>query len=98
VELYATGFGPANPAPPDGQLFFGAYSTSTPVTVTMGGLDATVLWAGLSSVGLYQLNVIVPAGLPDGNALVVAVAGGVQSQISAVPGAVGGGAFIPVQQ
>ena len=88
VELYATGFGPTNPAPPDGQVFFGAYPTATLVAVTIGGLDATVLWAGLSAAGLYQLNVIVPAGLPNGDALVVTTVGGVQSQ---------DGTFIPVQ-
>jgi uncharacterized protein (TIGR03437 family) len=89
VEVYAAGFGPVNPTPPPGQVFFDAYPTVAAVTVTIGGLDSVVLWAGLTSVGLYQLNVIVPAGLPGGDALVVATAGGVQSQ---------GGIFIPVQQ
>jgi uncharacterized protein (TIGR03437 family) len=89
VELYATGFGPTNPKPPDGQVFFGAYPTATTVTVTIGGLNATVAWAGLSSAGLYQLNVIVPAGLSNGDHLVVAMVGGVQSR---------SGAFIPAQQ
>lgn len=31
VELYATGFGPTNPAPPDGEVFSGAYPTATPI-------------------------------------------------------------------
>jgi uncharacterized protein (TIGR03437 family) len=88
VELYGTGFGPVNPVPPGGQEFVGAYPTVAPVTVTIGGLDAAVDWSGLSSVGLYQLNVIVPAGLLSGDALVVATTGAVQSQ---------GGTFIPIQ-
>jgi uncharacterized protein (TIGR03437 family) len=89
VELYATGFGPTNPAPPNGQVFMGAYSTATPVTVTIGEINAPVVWAGLSSAGLYQLNVIVPEGLPNGDIPVVAAVGGSQSQSSV---------FIPVQQ
>jgi virginiamycin B lyase len=89
VELYATGFGPTNPISPDGQVFSGAYETATPVTVTIGGLKATVAWAGLVSPGLIQLNVTVPAGLSTEDAAVVATVGGVQSQSDV---------FIPVQQ
>jgi uncharacterized protein (TIGR03437 family) len=86
VELYATGFGPTNPAPPDGQVFVGAYPTGTPVTVTIGGINAVLLWAGLSSPGLYQLNVEVPEGLQSGDAPVAANVGGVQTQdIFAIP-------------
>jgi uncharacterized protein (TIGR03437 family) len=88
VELYATGFGPTNPGPPGGQVFFGAYATTTPVAVTIGGINAAVIFAGLSSVGLYQLNVAVPVGLLNGDAAVVATVGGFQSQ---------SGLFIPVQ-
>jgi uncharacterized protein (TIGR03437 family) len=89
VELYATGFGPTNPTPPDGHVFLGVYETATKVTVTIGGLNATVEWAGLVSPGLVQLNVTVPVGLPTGDVLVVATVGGVQSR---------GAVLIPVQQ
>jgi uncharacterized protein (TIGR03437 family) len=88
VELYATGFGRTSPEPPEGQTFFGAYPTSTAITVTIGGLNATVVWAGLTSVGLYQLNIIVPSGLPDGDVPVVATVGGVKTQSAT---------FIPAQ-
>jgi virginiamycin B lyase len=89
VVLYATGFGPTNPTPPDGEVFSGAFGTATPVAVTIGGLNATVAWAGLVSPGLVQLNVSVPVGLPNGDAAVVASVGGVQSQSDV---------FIPVEQ
>jgi uncharacterized protein (TIGR03437 family) len=40
-------------------------NTDNPVTVTVGGDDAQVLFAGLAPgfVGLYQVNVIVPSGI-----------------------------------
>jgi uncharacterized protein (TIGR03437 family) len=51
------------------------YNTAFPVTVTIGGVQATVLFAGLTSTGLYQINLTVPC-VPDGNAAVyVNVAG-----------------------
>jgi virginiamycin B lyase len=89
IELYGTGFGPTTPPSPDGQVFFDAYATTTPVNITIGGLNAKVTWAGLSSVGLYQLNIIVPTGLAIGDALVVAAVGGVTSRTD--------GIFIPIR-
>jgi virginiamycin B lyase len=89
VALFATGFGPTDPAPPAGLVFFAAYPLVAPVTVTIGGINANVAWAGLSAAGLYQLNVTVPAGLPNGDVPVAATVGGVHSQ---------SGTFIPVQQ
>jgi minor extracellular serine protease Vpr len=40
-------------------------NTDNPVTVTVGGENARVLFAGLAPgfVGLYQVNVIVPSGI-----------------------------------
>jgi len=89
VQLYGTGFGPTNPKPPAGESFFGALRTVMPVKLTVGGINADVTFAGLSSAGLYQLNVAVPSGIADGDASVVATVGGVQSQ---------GSVFIPVHQ
>ncbi|MBZ5594857.1 MAG: hypothetical protein LAP39_21640 [Acidobacteriia bacterium] len=89
VQLYGTGFGPTNPKPPPGESFFGALRTVMPVKLTVGGINADVTFAGLSSTGLYQLNVAVPSGVADGDASVVATVGGVQSQ---------GSVFIPVHQ
>ncbi len=43
------------------RIFPGAAPTTNPVSVTMGGKPATVLFAGLSGAGLYQVNVQVPA-------------------------------------
>jgi len=55
------------------------YRTANPVSVSIGGQPAVVEFAGLApgSVGEYQINVVVPAGIPPGGAvpLVIAVAG-----------------------
>ena len=61
VMLYGTGFGPTNPAVDPSKVFSGAAPTKTPVSVTIGGQPANVLFAGLSGAGLYQINVTVPA-------------------------------------
>jgi uncharacterized protein (TIGR03437 family) len=51
--------------------------------ITFQGTNATVVFAGLVGTGLYQINVTVPAGLPDGDAAVVATAGGISSPAGA---------------
>jgi uncharacterized protein (TIGR03437 family) len=57
IEIYGTGFGPTEPASPTSQSISQPAPLSLPTTVTIGGVDAQVLWAGLVSSGLYQLNV-----------------------------------------
>jgi len=68
----------------DGLVFSGAYQTTNPVTVTIGGMDATVLWAGLVGPGLYQVNVTIPPALPDGDHAVVASVAGSNSPSGAL--------------
>ncbi len=66
--IYATGIGRTNPLvadghpAPDSPL---AQTTGT-TTVTVGGAPAQVLFSGLAPgfVGLWQLNVVLPANLP----------------------------------
>lgn len=53
-------------------------ATTNPVTVTIGGQDAPVSFAGLTPglVGFYQINTVVPPGVTPGDApVVVSVAG-----------------------
>jgi uncharacterized protein (TIGR03437 family) len=81
ILLYGTGFGPANPPQPSGQLVATATPLANAVQVTMGGQTATVAFAGLAQgAGLYQFNVTVPNNLPNGDAAVVATIGGVSTQ------------------
>ena len=81
VVIYCTGLGPVTPkvaegAPPPGSPLSTAVN---PVTVTIGGVPATVSFAGLTpgDPGLYQINAVVPSGIVTGNAVpvVISVAG-----------------------
>jgi uncharacterized protein (TIGR03437 family) len=82
ISLYGTGFGAATGAPAAGQVFSGAFPTTNTVTVTIGGINAPVSFAGLVGPGLYQINVTVPQSLADGDHAVVAAVAGLRSQTS----------------
>jgi uncharacterized protein (TIGR03437 family) len=82
LQLYATGLGPTNSTIDIGRVFDGAYPTNSPVTVTIGGGDAEVSFAGLVGLGLYQINVKVPSGLAAGDQAVVVTTGGISSPSS----------------
>ncbi len=56
---------------------------ATKPSITIGGVNAVVTYAGLIGSGLYQINVVVPASLTTGDAAVVATASGQQSQANA---------------
>lgn len=73
VALYATGFGVNAP---------GTGTAALP-TVTIGGINATVTFAGQINAGVMQINVIVPSTVTPGDAAVVASIGGQQSQANA---------------
>jgi uncharacterized protein (TIGR03437 family) len=62
IVLYGVGFGPVNPAIPEGQIV--QQQNALPAfSISIGGAPATVQYAGLAPnyVGLYQFNVVVPA-------------------------------------
>jgi uncharacterized protein (TIGR03437 family) len=80
ILLYGTGFGPTNPVSPTAQLVTTAAELANQVQISIGGVIASVAYAGLVEAGLYQFNVVVPTGLPNGSAAVVASIGGVQTQ------------------
>ena len=88
IVLWGTGFGSTNPPAASGQLIAAPVELAKTVTVTVGGVAALVDFAGLVAPGLDQINVVIPAGLPAGDQLVVASVGGVQTQA---------GAYITVQ-
>ena len=78
IVLYGTGFGPTNPSVPAGQRTTVLAPTTNPVNVTIGGQPAAVSFSGLVPpyASLYQLNVVVPASVPDGDQRVVATVSG----------------------
>lgn len=80
IQLFGTGFGPMNPFSPAGQTLAAAAPLANTVTVTIGGQPAVVMYAGVVGNGLDQLNVVVPQGLPNGDASIVATVNGVSTQ------------------
>jgi uncharacterized protein (TIGR03437 family) len=68
LMVYGTGFGLMPGGPGDGQIAGGAAPLALPVTATIGGMPAEVLYAGAAPAlvaGVTQINVRVPAGLPS---------------------------------
>jgi uncharacterized protein (TIGR03437 family) len=82
VVLFGTGEGRTAPAVTDGTVVDGIVRPVLPVTVTIGGRAAEVLYAGAAPgqvAGLFQINVKLPAGL-TGRVPVVVTVGGTASQ------------------
>ena len=77
IQIYCTGLGPVTNQPADGAAAPAnpPAETSTIPEVTIGGVPATVTFAGLAPgfVGEYQVNALVPAAASAGNAVPVAI-------------------------
>ncbi|MEO8126515.1 MAG: TIGR03118 family protein [Bryobacteraceae bacterium] len=84
IVLYGNGFGQTTPAITNGQLVPSARPLAGTATVLVNNVAANVVFAGLVAPGLYQLNVTLPAGLPDGDLPIVARIGGVSSPAGAL--------------
>jgi uncharacterized protein (TIGR03437 family) len=79
LEIYASGLGTVLNRPADGAAAPAGATTLMTPTVTIGGVQATnVIYSGLAPglVGLYQVNVQVPVGVPTDDAVEVVVAVG----------------------
>jgi uncharacterized protein (TIGR03437 family) len=73
IAFYATGLGAVTNQPASGAAALSdplSQTTATP-TVTIGGESARVLYSGLAPqlVGVYQVNVVIPAGIAAGSAV-----------------------------
>jgi uncharacterized protein (TIGR03437 family) len=82
VVTYCAGLGLTNPSIAAGVISPAALSpTVNAVTMTIGGKDANVFFAGLAPgfVGLYQVNATVPAGVTSGAAVPVVLSVGGQN-------------------
>ncbi len=84
VSLFATGQGVVDGMPPDGQLAQGTISTSQKPHVFINSdfvPDSDVQFSGLAPgfVGLWQINVKVPANVPPGDVTVFITYGGLNS-------------------
>jgi uncharacterized protein (TIGR03437 family) len=88
VTVYATGFGATNPAVAPGAFPTQLASTTGSVTVLLGGVAlpaANVLYVGVTpgGPGLYQLNLLIPAGTPNGDLPLIIQIGSQQSPAGA---------------
>jgi uncharacterized protein (TIGR03437 family) len=86
IMLYATGLGPTTPAGITGKAAPHAGPLAVTVgqympTITIGGAGAHVEFSGLAPwfVGLWQVNVTVPADAPTGEQRLVLTTGGSQA-------------------
>ena len=70
VSIFATGFGP--PATPINNQLTGAGALPTNPSITIGGIPATVTFAGLVAPGEYQFNVVIPTNAPNGDLPIIA--------------------------
>jgi len=83
LTLWVTGLGATNPPLPAGQQpqpVNGSFPTvSIAPTVTVGGVNVTVLGSILRFAGLYQVNAQLPASAPSGNLPIKVIQGSYQS-------------------
>jgi uncharacterized protein (TIGR03437 family) len=79
ILLFGTGFGPTNPPTPTGQLVSQPAPAANPIVVSVGGVQVTPLFAGITESGVYQFNVTVP-NVANGDEPVIATVGGQSTQ------------------
>jgi uncharacterized protein (TIGR03437 family) len=79
VVLYANGFGPTSVPVVPGSSVQSGMLPALPV-VQIGGINATVQFAGLVAPGEYQFNVYVPASAPNGDNPITVQYGGLSTQ------------------
>ncbi|MBM3810210.1 MAG: hypothetical protein FJW20_01115 [Acidimicrobiia bacterium] len=84
VQLFGTGEGQTNPPGVDGQLATQVFPRPVlPVSVTIGGRTADLLYAGAAPslvAGLLQVNAKIPEDSPSGDLEVIVTAGNARSQ------------------
>lgn len=93
VELFGVGFGPTAPTVSAGKVFSGAAPITEPLALYINNVMITPLFVGMSSAGLYQINLIVPPGLGQGDVPIQAWVGGNYSTQADKLFSLQGGAF-----
>jgi uncharacterized protein (TIGR03437 family) len=91
IQVYATGLGPTDPAAKTGEPAPASppalLKPEIQLTATIGGVPAEIQFKGLAPgyVGLYQVNLRVPSGLPSGDVPLVLTANGLPSKEVMLP-------------
>jgi uncharacterized protein (TIGR03437 family) len=83
IVLYANGFGPTSTAVVSGSETQSGTLSPMPV-ITIGGVAATVTFAGLVAPGEFQFNVVVPPSLANGDQPTIATYNGLTTQAGAL--------------
>jgi uncharacterized protein (TIGR03437 family) len=76
IVIYCAGLGAVNSQPADGAVTpDGSSTVANPVSVSVGGSSVTASSAALvaGAVGMYQVTVTVPAGIPPGDAVQLSI-------------------------
>jgi uncharacterized protein (TIGR03437 family) len=81
IVLYGTGFGPTSPPIAPGIVTDKTYNLSPTPTATLGGIPATVGFAGLIAgfAQVYQFNMAIPTNAPNGDLPLLVNVNGTQS-------------------
>jgi uncharacterized protein (TIGR03437 family) len=81
IVLYGTGFGPTSPPIVPGIVTNTTYNLSPTPTATLGGIPATVGFAGLIAgfAEVYQFNVVIPSNAPNGDLPFIVTVNGTES-------------------
>jgi len=83
VVIYANGFGATNVSVANGSVTQSGTLSPLPV-IQIGGVTATVQFAGLVVPGEFQFNLVVPPSLGNGDQPITATYGGVTTQPGAL--------------
>ena len=83
IVLYANGFGSTSIPVVSGSETQSGTLSPMPV-ITIGGVSATVTFAGLVAPGQFQFNVVVPPSLPSGDQPTIATYNGLTTQAGTV--------------
>ncbi len=83
IQLYGTGFGSTSPPIPAGieTPDSPTYALSPLPAATLGGLNAPVVFAGLTPTDsqIYQVDITIPANAPNGDLPLIVMVNGVKS-------------------
>jgi uncharacterized protein (TIGR03118 family) len=84
IVLYGNGFGVTNPAAPEGKAITTPLNLVAEPTISFNGTAGVVKFGGLTSAGLFQINVTIPTSTASGDVPVVAQIGSVTSPATAM--------------
>jgi uncharacterized protein (TIGR03437 family) len=83
IVIYANGFGPTNLPVASGSTTQGGTLSPLPA-IQIGGVPASVQFAGLVAPGEFQFNVVIPGSLANGDQSITATYGEASTQSGAL--------------